>query len=124
LTSGRVGAVEYHPPWPRLRGRYAGRFVAGRPVVCVVDLGFPWPTGGAFGWPPSHDLGRALRRQSGEHPGRVRLACRVGPYEVWEVDRPLEEVLSAEPFPLSSDAPSAMVSGARRHDPAAPGASP
>jgi hypothetical protein len=124
LSSGRVGAVEYRPPWPRLRGRYAGRFIAGRPVSCVVDLGFPWPTGGAFGWPPSHDLGRALRGLSGTHPGQVRRTCRVGPYEVWEVNRPLEDLLQEEPWPLSSGAPSAMVSGARRLDPDAPGAAP
>jgi hypothetical protein len=124
LSAGRVGAIEYRPPWPRLRDRYASRFVAGQPIVCVVDLDFPWPTGGSFGWPPSHDLGKALHALAARYPGQVWQAWRVGRYAVWEVDRPLAEILGGDSIPLPPDATSAMVAGARRVDPDASGVLP
>ena len=110
LTSGRVGAVEYQPPWPRLRARYAGRFAAGRPVVCVVDRQFPWAVEGVVCWSPRQDLGRALRELDSSHPGRVRRAWEVGRFEVWEVDLPLAEIVAHEPSLLPSGEGSAMVS--------------
>src|SRR5262245_5256154 len=85
LTSGRVGAMQYHSSWPRLRDRYADRFLPGRPVTCVVDPDYP----GA----PCEDLGRHLRILAIAHPGAVRRVGEVGLFEVWEADVPLLEVL-------------------------------
>ncbi len=90
LTHGQIGAMEYQSYWPRLRDRYRDRFPAGRPIVCVVD--------------PIHrrlaaeNFGRMMRWLKQQHPGRVRLDRRVGPYEVWEADLPLDTILAQAPL--------------------------
>jgi hypothetical protein len=111
LSHGRVGTLEYLPSWPRLRDRYASRFRPEGPVTCVVDLDFPWPAEGGFGWSPRQDLGRDLRKLAARHPGRVRRACRVGHYEVWDVDLRLSDVLGDDSPPLLSGPSSAKVAG-------------
>jgi hypothetical protein len=87
LSAGSVGALEYQPIWPRLGRRYAGRFAPGRPVVCVVDRGHEAE--------PARSLRLRLDRLSRSPGGRVAPAWRVGPFEAWEVDRPLSEILAA-----------------------------
>lgn len=101
LTHGAVGAVEYQPIWPRLGDRYRNRFPAGRPVVCVTDRQFPWAIRGEGSWSPAQDLERHLRGLAARHPGRVRTTWTVGPFDVWEVDLPLDAVLvpPADPAP-------------------------
>ncbi len=86
LSDGRVGALQYQSTWPRLRDRYRHRFVPGRPVLCVVDPVYPGT--------PEEDLGGHLRALAAAHPGRVRPAGTVGPFQLWEADLPLEEVLA------------------------------
>jgi hypothetical protein len=89
LTAGRVGGLEYQHAWPRLRQRYANRFVAGRPIVCVVDLGHRLSGDG--------DLGQALYALALRRPGRVRRTGREGHYEIWEADLTLSELLEYRP---------------------------
>jgi hypothetical protein len=103
LSGGSVGAQEYHPFWPRLRQRYAGRFVPGQPVTCVADRDFPWEEGGSFGWSPRQDLARALGALALEHPGRVRRAWRIDHFEVWEVDWALSKPFREAASPLLSE---------------------
>jgi hypothetical protein len=97
LTHGRVGAMEYQALWPRLSRRYVKRFDPAGPVVCVTDRRFPWAIRGEGAWSPEQDLRRHLLGLGGRYPGSIRLVQRLGPFEIWEADRPLEEVLAAEP---------------------------
>jgi len=97
LSHGNVGALEYQSIWPRLGDRYRARFSPGRPVVCVADRRFPWSIRGEGGWAPGQDFGRHLRNLAARHPGRVRPAWTVGPFEVWEADLPLDDLLASEP---------------------------
>jgi len=97
LTQGAVGGVEYQSCWPRLGDRYLGRLRPGSTITCLVDRGYPFPIPGVGCWAPDQDFGRHLRDLGVRHPGRVRLAWRLGAYDVWEVDRPLTEVLDWEP---------------------------
>ena len=91
LSAGRVGAAVYQPVWPRLRGRYADRFPAGRPVTCLLDLAHPRSSDG--------DLARRLRELARLHPGRVRPAWRSGDFQAWEADLPLTTVLGTDRSP-------------------------
>jgi len=91
LTRGRVGGLEYRPYWSRLLDRYADRFVPGRPITCVNDL--------EYGRPPAEILGLRLRELARRHPGRVRPTWRRGPYEIWEADVPMAEILDPGPGP-------------------------
>ncbi len=93
LSHGEVGAVEFKPMWPRLRDRYASRFSVGHPLTCVVDRRFPWTIHGRGGWAPEQDLGRHLLSLSAKHPGRVNKSGQVGPYEIWDIDLPINLVL-------------------------------
>jgi hypothetical protein len=91
LSHGKVGALEYLPIWPRLGARYVNRFSPNRPIICVTDRQFrsQGPTGA--------DLAHHLQQLAAQRPGRVRLACEVGPFEVWEVDPPLEDIFAPAP---------------------------
>lgn len=97
LTHGAVGAIEYQPIWPRLGRRYVDRFANDHALTCVVDRGFPWAIRGEGGWSTGQDFGRHLRGLGDRHPGRVRFAWKVGPFEVWEVALPMADVLALEP---------------------------
>ena len=95
LSAGRIGGLEYHAFWPRLRDRYAGRFAECRPIVCVNDL--------RLGRPPIEDIGLRLRDLSGREPGRVRLVWRRDRYEIWEADVPMAAILDPAPCPPGRD---------------------
>lgn len=113
LSHGNVGALEYQSIWPRLGDRYRTRFSTGRPVVCVADRRFPWAIRGEGGWAPGQDFGRHLRGLAARHPGRVRPAWTVGPFEIWEADLPLADVLAPEPDEGSLDPGPALTSTSR-----------
>ncbi len=93
LTSGQVGAVEYHSTWPRLRDRYADRFKPGEPVVCVVDTNLHGP-------PTTEDLVGQLHALARLYPDRVGLDRRIGAFEIWHADLPLAEILTPAFDPL------------------------
>jgi len=97
LSHGAVGAAEYQPIWPRLGDRYRRRFPARGPITCVVDRNYPWPIRGEGAWDPEQDFGRHLRGLARRNPGRVAFAWSAGPFEVWEVDLPVTEILEREP---------------------------
>jgi hypothetical protein len=97
LTSDRVGAMEYRPFWARLADRYAGRFPAGGPVVCVVDTTYRCSDG--------RDFGDKVRELAEAYPGRVRLDHRVGPFEVWEARLPTGLILEPSGRPLPTRPP-------------------
>jgi hypothetical protein len=98
LSHGRVGAVEYQPIWPRLGDRYADRFGPGQPLTCVVDRRFPWAIRGIGRWSPAQDFERHLKALAARYPGRLTPDWRIGPFDVWEADLPLDEALAAEPI--------------------------
>lgn len=111
LSHGQVGSLEYRPSWPRLGDRYASRIRPEGPVICVVDLNYPWASGGDFTWPPGEDLGRDLRELTLRHPRQVRLTERVGGhYEVWDVALPRSEVLANDTDPLHAGTSSEKLS--------------
>jgi hypothetical protein len=85
LTQARIAGAEYHSYWPRLHNRYADRFHAGQPIICVNDL--------EYGRPPLEDLGLRLRELAARHPGRVQRLWRHGQYEIWEADVPMAEIM-------------------------------
>ncbi|HEV3168538.1 MAG TPA: hypothetical protein VGZ22_31315 [Isosphaeraceae bacterium] len=91
LTQGRLGGVEYHPVWPRLYDRFADRIRPGQPSVCVNDL--------EFGLQPIGAIGDRLRELAPRYPGHIRRVWQRGPYEIWEADVPLEEILGPGPLP-------------------------
>jgi hypothetical protein len=93
FTHNRVGGLEFHSSWPRVRHRFADRFPPGQPLICVDDLGCDWTA--------DENLSRRLEELARRYPGRVRLLDRVGAYPIWEVDRPMAEILAPEEPPLS-----------------------
>jgi hypothetical protein len=93
LTHGKVGGMEYPRMWPRLLDRYSSRFQPGKPLTCVIDVSIPSLATGGLGWAPRQDLGERLREIANRAPRLARRVVRVGPYEVWDVDLPLSEVL-------------------------------
>lgn len=100
LSSGSVGAVEFRPLWPRLGNRYQVRLARDAPIICVTDRLFPWSVPGAAQWAERQDLARHLRALEGREPGSVRNLGTVGTFDIWCVDRPLEDVLRTEPDDL------------------------
>ena len=96
LSHGKVGAVEFQAIWPRLGDRYASRLAAKHTLTCVIDRRFPWSIRGEGGWAPEQDLARHLQTLAKRHPGRVARSWDIGPFEVWEVDLPLDMVLGRE----------------------------
>lgn len=101
LTSGRVGALEFRPPWPRIGPRYLYRFPENRPIVCVSDRKFPSFLNQGNVGVPDGDLARHLQELAARHPGRVNSLCSVDEFDIWEADLPLETVLGAKPGPPS-----------------------
>jgi len=93
----RVGGLEYHFYWQRLHDGFADRLVSGRRILRVNDLNYTWP--------PSEDFGLRLRALAQRHPGHIRCSWRDNPYEIWEADVPLREILAQDPAPslVSSD---------------------
>jgi hypothetical protein len=110
LTQGRVGALEYRAKWSRLHDRYRQRFAVGKPVTCVVDSQLSWVSGEDDRGAPLPGLSAWLKDQAKQDPGRVRRAWSLGQFEVWEVDRPLDELSPAEGKDLPSRPVSAKVS--------------
>jgi hypothetical protein len=110
LTQGRVGALEYHAKWSRLHHRYRQRFEAGKPVTCVVDSQLVWMSGEDERGAPLPGLSAWLKDLAKHDPGRVRHAWSLGQFEVWEVDRPLDEVSPVEVKILPRTPVSAKVS--------------
>ncbi|HEV3121580.1 MAG TPA: hypothetical protein VGY53_06745, partial [Isosphaeraceae bacterium] len=89
ISQGRLGGREYHSYWPRVSHRYDSRFLAGQPIVCVNDL--------EYGRPPAEDIGRRLRSLAERHPGRVKRVWCQRPYEIWEADVPMDELMEEYP---------------------------
>lgn len=96
LSHGRIGALEFRPTWQRLGVRYASRFSSSEPVVCVVDLDYPWPSPGGFRWSPRQDFGAHLAALAERHPGKLRRTGRVGRFEFWEAELGLAEILGED----------------------------
>ena len=101
LSRGRVGGIEYRSYWPRIGRRYADRFEAAGPIVCVVDLDKTSPTG--------DEPGARLRELAASRPDRARLVAEVEHYQVWRLDVPLAEFLDEPADPLPGEGASAIV---------------
>jgi len=97
LSSGRVGAVEYRPLWPRLGDRYSARVSGQTPVVCVTDRLFPWSVRDGGQWAQRQDLARHLRILDDRLPGSVHKVGSVGTFDIWTVDWPPGEILKGAP---------------------------
>jgi hypothetical protein len=97
LTQARIAGLEYRSAWPRLRGRYAQRFIPGQPIVCVNDL--------EYGRPPIEDVGLRMRTLAHCYPGRVRRIWRQGQFEIWEANVPMEKLMdmALDPCPPSQN---------------------
>ncbi len=96
LSHGKVGAVEFQAIWPRLADRYSSRLATKPTLTCVIDRRFPWSIRGEGDWAPEQDLARHLQTLAKRYPGRVAWTWEIGPFEVWEVDLPLDVVLGRE----------------------------
>lgn len=115
LTHGRVGAMEFGAKWLRLGERYRGRFPEGRVVTCVLNTALEWFPGETSTGAPAPSFSDALHRLATRYPSRVRFAWRLEPFEVWETDLPLDEILPArEESPLPSSANSTNLSSGAR----------
>jgi hypothetical protein len=93
LSRGVVGAVEFRPKLARLGDRYARRFAPGAPVICVVDTALVWRPGEDPAGALRPSLGPRVAALADRSPARVRLAWRTGPFEVWELALPLEQIV-------------------------------
>jgi len=96
LSHGEVGALEFRSIWPRLGERHASRFPLAKPLTCVVDRRFPWKIHGEGGWAPEQDLRSHLQSLASRNPGQVSRTGEIGPFEIWNVDLPLDLVLGKE----------------------------
>ena len=91
LSHGQIGASEYQPIWPRLGDRYSDRFPAHCPIICVTDRQF------RSGQAEVADFEGQLKRLAARRRECVRRVDEVGPFEIWEANLPLVEILTPEP---------------------------
>jgi hypothetical protein len=110
LTHGHVGALEFHSKWPRLNDRYADRFAAGAPVICVNDTTLSWFPGEDRNGGPLKRLGQRLNELATLHPGHIRRVWTIDHFDIWEADVPLSAIVDRGAVPLPSAAPSAKLS--------------
>jgi hypothetical protein len=88
LSAGRIGGLDFNSNWSRLNGRYADRFVPNKPILCVLDK--------AYAWFPGDGLDVHVSKLRDQFPEKVRFSGKVGSYELWEIDLPIEKVLESE----------------------------